>query len=195
MLFGLTDEFSQIILAEVRRFFAEHPIAQDYRYSPDEESSKIWIVEQFPDARHRFPSITVKGVVGDSQELGLNQMAEPLYDAEGRHVGDSLQGVFNPRVDYIVESESDSDTKKIADTLAMALVADLRVSIPRKCEGGAVVIPPIVRVAGRGTRPFTNTTVIHQIVLTQTWQVTWFEQVLYPDNLENVVPTVTVTDC
>lgn len=194
MIFTLTDEMSQVVLTNIRRYFSDTPETQPYRWSPDDSQSKIWIEEDSPEARHRLPSIIVRGVVGTTQELSLNQAGGELLDEDGNNVGEKLVGFYNPNIDLVVEADKDSDCKQIADLLVMGMLRGIRIGIVRDTEGNAYPVPPYVRVTGRSRRPLTDKTSVHTITLSQTWNVTWYDEVIYPDTLQTVAHTATLTE-
>lgn len=198
MIFRLTNELSNTLVRKLQEYFGTSPWAEEYRWSPGAgpDEHRLRIAEFAPDQEFGYPYILVKGIVGPTQRLGFSDAAGPLFDeTTGDHIGDSFQGLYNPRVEFVVASTSDHDVQRITDILLIGMVRRLAREIREETQGNVYANPPDVTVNGRSKRELTTGTSEFQITLSQQWTVVWHDEVLYEDTLETVENIVTVTDC
>jgi len=199
MIFQQTSEVANQWIIEVQNYFANNPLTQAYRWSPDNDETQIRIIEYYPDAMRFFPFVMIYGVVGDTVEMSFSQVAGPEYDQSDPpvHIGERFTGDLLPRVEFRVESTSDADTKRIVDLLTIGIARYMRFSINAKTNNRIKVDPPVVRVSGRGSRPYGDTsdkTRIYSTTISIGCRVTWMDVVLYDDTLSDVIPAITITD-
>lgn len=196
MIFRLTDELTNILTRNLQIWFGEHPLAQEYRWNQNPQVSKIGIYDQFPDVERRFPSITVKGMVGNAEPSGLHDGAGSLLTADGTLVGEAFAGWYNPRAEFQVESTYDADARRVSDLLIVALIRTLFYSVPRDTNGDVMwQLPDLVRVTGRGTRTDTNNRLIYYVALSSSFKVAWHDEKELPDTFLTAKRTVTILDC
>ena len=203
MIFTLADELAMILTEALQDWFNQHPLAQEYRWFPNADTSKVHIYEQYPDQPHRFPSITVKGLIGETMESGMGQMAGKLFDPNVVNpqdpddvIGESFAGWYNPKAEYVIESTHDADVRRIADLFTVAMIRSLQYDVPSSTGNNVMLERPLLRVTGRGTRTDDNNRVIKNVSMSQTWKVTWHDERKYEDDfLKAPRPTVTFIDC
>ncbi len=175
MIFTLSDEVAMILTEQLQNWFAQHPLAQEYRWFPNANTTKIHIYDQYPDDPNAFPRLTVRGIIGPGQIAALGDMAGELQD-EGTTIGESFAGWYNPRAEFTVESTHDKDVRRIADLWLVAMVRNLRYDVPRETNGNMALEPPLLNVTSRGTRPRGDQQAIHFITVSQTWRVMWHDE-------------------
>lgn len=196
MIFTLADELAMILVEHLQRWFNYHPLAQEYRWYPNPETSKIHIYEQYPDQPHRFPSVIVRGLIGDTMETGFQQLGEPLRDpGTDEIIGEGFQGWYNPRAEYQIESTHDADVRRIADLFTLAMIRYLQYDVPRDTNNNVILERPLLRVTGRGTRTDTNNRVIKTISMSNVWKVTWHDERKFADTFETAHLTTQFIDC
>lgn len=202
MIFQLTDELSGILAGALQDYFATMPIAQAYRWNRNPALSKIGIYDQYPDEARIYPSIIVKGLIGNSEEAGFNQMAGPLPstvsiidDPEGV-VGEEFSGWYNPRAEFSVESTHDMDVRRVADIVWVAVVRTLQFTVPRETNGNVMwQLPNVIGLTGRGTRADTNNRPIHFVNLASSFKVAWHDHQELEDTFLTARANVTILDC
>ena len=183
MIFQLTDEVAMILTEHLQNWFAQHPLAQEYRWFPNANTTKVHIYDQFPDEPNAYPRLTVKGIIGPNQRGGMADMAGKLYDPEVADpqdpddvIGETFAGWYNPRAEFTIESTHDKDVLRIADLWHIAMVRNLLYDVPRETNGNMALEPPLLNVTARGTRPRGDQQAIHFITVSQTWKVMWHDE-------------------
>jgi hypothetical protein len=194
VIYSLTEELSSILTEFYQRWFALHPLAQDYRWYANPEESKVQIYDQHPDTAHRLPSITVKSLLGTTMECSMGQMGERLESGAGAELGEVLTGWYDPRVQYQIESTHDADVRRIADLLTVANIRNTQFDIPKETNGNCILQRPILRPDGQGKRSITHNRVVKYLTLGQTWKVTWTDERIFEDTFEAYTQTRTILD-
>lgn len=197
MIFQLTDEMTAILVEQFQNWFHQHPLAQEYRWFPNSEETKIHIYDQFPDDPNAFPRLTIKGMIGRGTKSGLSDMADKLYDPDNPQVvvGESFAGWYNPRADYTVESTHDQDVRRILDLCHIAMVRNLQYDVPRETNGNMTLdLPNLLNITGRGTRPRGDQQAIHFVTVSQDWRVMWHDEKKIEDDLLTVTHNPTILD-
>ena len=109
-------------------------------------------------------------------------------------IGERFVGWFQPRMEFVVEAQSDKDSKRVMDILFAGLVRTLRIEVEKETSGRVKIDPPAIRVSGGGARLVADKLQVFSRTVSLQCRVEWQEVVLYENTLTDVAPTVTVQD-
>jgi hypothetical protein len=194
MIFTLASEGRQHLVSSIRWYFAESALAESYRYSQDEEKSRIAVYDQYPEATEFLPAIIVTSIVGPGQELSVNQVGDKVYDPDTSELkGYNCQGTFVGDYSMDVQALSETSRDEIADILCFGLVRGIRQRIVEHTDANMQPDRPFFRVTSSGQRPMTDRGVLWNITIGARFIQHWYDFIELETNVGAVGATVTKT--
>ena len=193
MQFIFQDEITIVLVEAIREFFATNALAKDWRWSPDDDKSKIEIVDSWPETERRLPMIVVSSLSGGSEEIGFSQGLDKIYDPDDSTevIGQFYGGRVMIDVTYEAVSFNQRETHRISDLLLIGLASLSQ--IPRRVSKttlhNLILDAPFARMAGYGQRPLTEGQMTFFRSLSQRWQSYWKDEVIYDQNILTYLTT------
>lgn len=192
MQYIFQDEITICIIAAVREFFGTNKYSMDWKWSPDDNKSKIRIVDSWPETERVFPMIILNAIPsGSAEELGFGQALGRVYGDDGKSIGQYFGGRMDFDVSYEIVSYNKREMRRISDFLTLGLGAlsaiPARVSI--MSLGNLILSTPRVRLSGERQQSITDSADVHVRTLAQKWQSYWKDEVIYSQEITDFLTT------
>lgn len=170
-----------------REFFAQHKLAQDYRYSKDTDKRVVEIVEQWPESPQILPLIVIDVVYGSDTERYMSDSAGVL-EVDGQQEGGLLGGMDNFDVRWTINAHSKTAVNDIADLLLFGMKRDIERSIWRASLFN-VMPQRNTRTAGEGARQYADRDLVYFVTYSQSVKSHWYDEVIYDGEILTYLAT------